>query len=91
MDILNLQFLMVAAALKGVASLYEISHFPIELIASSFFLGFHDFLVDVEEGDILHVLLITPLSSALARNVLTSSVLLGVQSLGVVFSRLFQQ
>lgn len=79
-NILNFQFLVVAAALKGVAGLYEICHFPIELVASPFFLGFHDFLVGVEEGDILHVFLITPLARALAGDVLSGGGLLVVQA-----------
>lgn len=82
---------MVAAALKGVAGLYEMCHFAIELIASSFFLRLHDFLVGVEEGYILHMFLTTPLAGALTGDVLLGGGLSGVQAGRVVLGGLLQQ
>ncbi len=77
---------MVTTALERVAGLYELCHFPIELITSSFLLGFHDLLVDIKEGDILHVLLVTPFATALPRNILSVAGLMVIDAGSEVFS-----
>jgi hypothetical protein len=89
--ILGLKFLMMAATLKCISSSDEVCHFSIELIASPFFFRFHDLFVKVDEGDILHVFLITPLARTLARYVLSAAAPLDLVSYNTVFDRLFQQ
>lgn len=76
--VLLLQFLMMAAALKRIACFYEIGHFLVELVASPLLLGPHPFLIEVDEDDVLHMLEVGPLATALARHVVAVPFLAGV-------------
>ena len=60
---------MMTVTLKCISRSDEVSHLSIELNASPFLFGFHDLFVKVDEGDIFHVLLITPFARTLARYV----------------------
>jgi hypothetical protein len=91
MCILCFEFLMMTAALKCITGFYEISHLAIELIASPSFFRFHDLLVKVDKGNILHMFLVTPLTSTFAWYVLSAALLLVLVSAGYVLRRVLQQ
>lgn len=60
---------MMAAALQGIASLNEISHFLIELVASSLLPRPHPVFIEVDKGNIPHMLERTPFATALPRHI----------------------
>lgn len=60
---------MMAATLKRISCLNELTHLLIEFVASSFLLRPHLLLVVVDKNDVLHVLQICPFSTPLPRNV----------------------
>lgn len=76
--VLFLQFLVVAAALKRIASDNEIRHLLIKLIASPLLLGPHAFFIEVNEDYVLHMFEVSPLATPLARHVVAVLFLAGV-------------
>lgn len=76
--VLLLQFLVVAAALKRIASDNEIGHLLVKLIASPLLLRPHAFFIEVNEDDVLHMLEVRPLATPLPRHVVTVPFLAGL-------------
>lgn len=82
--VLLLQFLVVAAALEGIASDYEIGHLLVKLIAPPLLLRPHAFFIEVDEDDVLHMLEVRPLATPLPRHVVAVPFLAGLLPLGLL-------
>lgn len=63
---------MVAATLECIARDDEIGHLLVKLIAPTFVLRSHAIPVKIDEGDVLHMLLPTPLATTLSGHVATA-------------------